>query len=149
MGIRGQKVDVLNVDGKHSQSLDGIHAKQNPAFPQLATDGVDIDPPSADKMAGGQCHEGGVLIDLTQHIHVTNSSEMPNIQQPDFNPLFGQCHPWVDVGRVIVVIDDDVGGAAELQSGGDETQSQRGWANESHFAHVRSRSVLPRPVGFP
>jgi hypothetical protein len=121
--------------------LNAIHTKQNFAFVQGATDGVDIDAIAGHEMAGSERDEPGLFIHLAEHIIGTNAPQFAHMEQPNLHSAISQGHPWVNVGRIIVEVNDNVVALFEWQSGGDETQAKGRGADEGDFFRERAKEL--------
>ena len=59
-------------------------------------------------MAGRERDEPGVFVHLPHHVHRADDAEAARVEQADFDAAFGQRHPRINVGRIIVVVNEDV-----------------------------------------
>ncbi len=89
-----------------------------------------VKPVAADEMIRGERDEACVFIHLAHHVNRADDAEAARVEQADFHAFFGERQPRIDVGRIVVVVNQDVVALAEFQSGGDEAQRERGWADE-------------------
>ena len=140
--VGGQEVHVLHRERHRAQRLDGIQAEEDAALAQGAAQRGHIQPPAADEMAGSQRHQPGLLVHLPQHVDVPNAPQFAHVHETHFDAAPGQGHPWIDVGGVIVVVDEDVVALAPGQPGRDEAQRQRGGSHQRDF--LRPRAHQPR-----
>ena len=45
---------------------------------------------------------------LREDIDWPDHSQTACVHQPDLDPLLGQCHPRINIGRIVVEVDQDV-----------------------------------------
>jgi hypothetical protein len=99
--------------------LNPVYAKKDIAMMKEFSDRREIDPVTGDEMAGGKRDQARVFINLALNVHQTNLSEFANVEEPDLNTFLRESHPRVDIGRIVVEINDDVFVFPEGQSAGD------------------------------
>ena len=74
-------------------------------------------PEAADEMAGRQRDEPRVFVHLAHHVHRADHAEAARVEQAHLDALFRQRHPRINIGRIIVVVNEDVVALAEIQAG--------------------------------
>src|SRR6266513_6388188 len=97
-------------------------------------------------MARGERHKPGLLIDLSNYILNPNPPKLPRLNQPNLNAALSQGHPWIDVRRIVVEVDEHTVSFAKVQPAGDETQPERCRPHKRDFLDLRAeqgRSKLP------
>ena len=99
---------MLHRGRKRADGLNGIHAKQDPTLVQRLADGINIDPEPGDEMTGSQGDQAGIFVNLADHIDVANHTQIARVQVADLDSLLGQCHPGIDIGGIIIVVNENV-----------------------------------------
>src|ERR1700722_5002386 len=99
-------------------------------------------------MAGGKGNEFRIFVNLSEYIPRTDNAKTASVEQPDFDVFFSQGHPWINIGRIIVVINEEVIAAAKLQTSGDEAEGQRGRADEGDFLRLALKELGAQPARF-
>ena len=92
-----------------------------------------IEPVAADEMVRRERDEARVFVHLTHHVNRADDAEAARVEQADFHALFGKRQPRIDVGRIIVVVNQHVVALAKIQANGDEAQCQRGRPDKRNF----------------
>ncbi len=133
MRIRRQEIHRFDRGWKRAEGLNGIDAEGNVALAQKTADFLKINPISGHEMAGSQRDELRLLIDLTLDIHGPNATEAWDVEKAHLHSLFGESHPGIDVGRIIILVNDDIVAFAQAKPAGHETQAQRGWPDKCNF----------------
>ena len=107
---------------------------------------LNVDSITGDEMIGGQRDEPGVFIDLPNDVDGADFSQVADVHQPDLHAFVGQSHPRINVGRIIIEIDEDVVALSPWQAAGDKAQAERGRPDERDFLRFRFEQA---PGGFP
>ena len=108
MRIGSEKIYVLHGGRKRAKCLDGVEAEKNALFAQKFSDGDVIEPVAADEMVGGERDEARIFIHLPHHINGADDAEAARVEQPDFDALLREREPRINIGGIIVVINQDV-----------------------------------------
>ena len=137
MRVSGEEIHVLNGGGKRAERLDAVHAERDVPAAKLFADALEIDAPPGDEMTGGERDQPGVLIHLPDDIDLSDVAELADVHQADLRALLREGHPWIDVRRIVVVVDEDVVTLAKGQSVGHEAEAERGRADECDFIRLR------------
>ena len=133
MGVGGEKVHVLHIHWKSTNRLDGIEAKQDVALVEIFADGLVIQTVATDEMAGGQRHELGVFIHLAHDVHRPDHAQTARVDQAHLDATVGHGHPRINVGGIIIMVNQDVVAPAKGETGSDEAEGQRGGTDNGHF----------------
>ena len=88
-------------------------------------------------MVRGQRDQARLLIDLAGHVDGADAAVVAGVEQADFDALFRQGHPGINVGGVVVEIDENVVALAPGQTGGDKAQGERSGADQRDFLRFR------------
>ena len=104
---------------------------------------VMFQPVAADEMAGGQRDEPRVFVHLAHHVNRADDAEAARVEQAHLHAFFRQRHPRINVGRIIVVIDEDVVALAKFQAGGDEAQRRARSARRARLRRAGSSTIAP------
>lgn len=142
VSVRGEEVHVLHGDGECAERLHRVHAEEDAARAQSLADGVEVNAPAGDEVRGSERDEPRVLVHLPEHVHGADAAQLAGVEVADFHALRGEGHPRVDVRGKVVVVDDDVVGAAEGEAAGDHAQRERGGADEGDFIRLRADEEL-------
>ncbi len=133
VGVGGEEVDVLDGGGEGAEGLDGVHAEEDVALGEFAADGVEFEAEAGDEVAGGEGYEAGVFINLAEDVDAADAPESAGVEEADFDAAVGEGHPRVNVGGVVVEVDQDVGAFAEGEAGGDHAEGEGRGADEGDF----------------
>ena len=90
-------------------------------------------------MVGGQRDQPRLLIHLPGDVNGSDAAILADIEQADFDALLRQRHPRINVGGIIVEINQNVVALAPRQAGGDVTQGQRSGADQGDFLRLRAQ----------
>src|SRR5262245_31560828 len=93
---------------KCPQRLNAIDAESDSPLAQVTAQFRQIRAPAGDEMTRGERHQACALIDLLNDIFETDPAQTTAVdpQPPDFDPPFRQRHPRINVGWVVVEVDD-------------------------------------------
>jgi hypothetical protein len=108
-------------------------SRQDSPLPQFRADGVVVNAVAADEMTRRERDEAGLFVHLPEDIAGADDAERADVEQAHFDAFFGERHPGIDVGGIVVVVDEDVVAAAEGEAGGNVAQGERGRADERDF----------------
>ena len=70
------------------------------------------------------------------HVHGPNAPQRVDVQEPYFYAALRQGHPWINIGWIVVKIDEDVVMLTQIEPSGDVTQRQRSRPHESNLGRV-------------
>ncbi len=84
-------------------------------------------------MVRGERDHFGVFVNLTDDIKGADAAVFTDVEQPHFNAAIGKSHPRVNVRRIIVEVDDNIGALAPVEAAGDVAQGEGGRADERDF----------------
>jgi hypothetical protein len=88
---------------------------------------------TADEMAGRERDQPRVFVHLPDHVNRADNAETARVEQTDLDAFLRERHPRINIGGIIVVINQDVVAFAEIQAGRDEAQPKRGRPDERDF----------------
>jgi hypothetical protein len=133
MRVGGEKINMLDRGGKSAEGLNGIQAEENPAFAEEFSNGLVIQALSTNKVSRGQGHEPGIFIYLADYIFGADLAKVAGVEQPHLDALAGESHPWINVGGIVIVVNEDVVAFPKLESGIDIAQGEGGWTDQGDF----------------
>ena len=120
-----RKSRMLCRDGERAERLDGVNTKKNVPVAQVLADGFEVGAESGQEMVAGQRDQPGLFVHLAHDIHRPDFSQFADIHQADLDALFRQRHPGIDIGGIVVEVDEDIVALAPGQPGGGHAQRQR------------------------
>ena len=113
----------------------------------MFADGFVLEAVAADEVVGGQRNQPGVFINLANDINRADLAEAARVEQPDFYATLGEGHPRIDVGGIIIVVNEDIITLAEVEAGGDVAQGERGGPDQRHFVRLAMQQGGPGLAG--
>ncbi len=138
VGVGGEEIRIRGRGGKGAEGLDGVDGEEDVARPQFRAERFEFEPPPGDEVAGGERDEAGVFVHLAEDIARSDGSDVAHVEQADFDAALGERHPRVDVGRIIVVVNEDILLAAKAQAARDEAEREGGGADKGHLGRIGS-----------
>jgi hypothetical protein len=122
MGVGGEEIDRLDVHGEGAEGLDGVETEPDASFTEGASEGGVVEAPTGEVVCGGEGDEAGAGVDLIEDVGDLDLAEGGGLEASDFDAARGLGHPRVDVGGVIVVVDEDVIAWGEREAVGDKAE---------------------------
>ena len=133
VGIGSHEIDVIQGRGKSSNGLNGIQTKGNASLFEHAPYGFDFESKAAEKMTGSQGHHPNIFINLPLDIDATDAAWGRHIEESYLDAPFGESHPWIHVGGIIVLVDQNRIPLAPWESRSNEAQCQTGRPHQSNL----------------
>ena len=138
VGVGGDEVRMFGSGRKGSNGLDAVDAQGDPTGTECGTQCGQVETPTGDEMAGGESHQSRVFIHLTEDVGGRDAAQFAGGKQSDFDAALRESHPGIDVGRIVVEVDDDVVAAIQREACGNIGQCEGGGADEGDFVGLRA-----------
>ena len=91
--------------------------------------------------AGGQRDEPRLFVHLADNVQRTDAARFARVEEADLYTFFRQGQPRIDIGRIVIEIDEDIVIFFPRQTRGDEAKPQRGRTHKGNFIRLRIKQA--------